>query len=60
MGTRAGPQTRHPPGCRLKIEWAHDRAYRFFPVQRHDLCGYRLHDADAATNNVTLSASERL
>ena len=36
----------------LKIEWAHDSAYRFFPVQRDDLCGYRLHDADAATNKV--------
>ena len=36
----------------LKIEWAHDSAYRFFPVQRDDRCGYRLHDADAATNKV--------
>ena len=39
-------------GQQLKIEWAHDSAYRFFPVQRDDLCGYRLHDADAATNKV--------
>ena len=39
-------------GRQLKIEWAHDSAYRFFPVQRDDLCGYRLHDADAATNKV--------
>ena len=39
-------------GQQLKIEWAHDSAYRFFPVQQDDLCGYRLHDADAATNKV--------
>ena len=39
-------------GQQLKVEWAHDSAYRFFPVQRDDLCGYRLHDADAATNKV--------
>ena len=36
----------------LKIEWAYDSAFRFFPVQKDDLCGYRLHDADAATNKV--------
>ena len=39
-------------GEQLKIEWAHDSAFRFFPVQKDDLCGYRLHDADAATNKV--------
>ena len=39
-------------GEQLKIEWAHDSAYRFFPVQEDALCGYRLHDADAATNKV--------
>ena len=36
----------------LKMEWAYDSAFRFFPVQKDDLCGYRLHDADAATNKV--------
>lgn len=36
----------------LKMEWAYDSAFRFFPVQTDDLCGYRLHDADAATNKV--------
>ena len=36
----------------LKIEWAYDSAFRFFPVQKDDLCGYRLHDADAATNKI--------
>ena len=36
----------------LKMEWAYDSAFRFFPVQKDDLCGYRLHDTDAATNKV--------
>jgi hypothetical protein len=39
-------------GNALKIEWAQDNAFRFFPVQQDELCGYRLHDADAATNKV--------
>ena len=39
-------------GESLKIEWAQDSAFRFFPVQQDDLCGYRLHDADAATNKM--------
>ena len=39
-------------GQELKIEWAHDSAFRFFPIQKDDLCGYRLHDADAATNKI--------
>jgi hypothetical protein len=36
----------------LKIEWAQDSAFRFFPVQRDERFGYRLHDADAAVNKV--------
>lgn len=36
----------------LRIEWAHDTAFRFFPVVADDRCGYRLHDADAAVNKV--------
>lgn len=36
----------------LKMEWAQDSAFRFFPVQPDPLCGYRLHDADAATNKI--------
>lgn len=36
----------------MKIEWAHDSAFRFFPVQRDAWCGFRLHDADAATNKL--------
>jgi hypothetical protein len=37
---------------RLKIEWAHDSAFRFFPVQPDRRFGYRLHDADAAVNKM--------
>ena len=36
----------------LKIEWAQDSAFRFFPVQKDETFGYRLHDADAAVNKV--------
>lgn len=36
----------------LKIEWAHDSAFRFYPVHEDDRFGYRLHDADAAVNKV--------
>lgn len=36
----------------LKIEWAQDSTFRFFPVQPDETCGYRLHDADAATNKM--------
>ena len=36
----------------LKLEWAQDSAFRFFPVQADDFCGYRLHDADAAVNKM--------
>ncbi len=39
-------------GQRLKVEWAQDSAFRFFPVQQDAFCGYRLHDADAATNKM--------
>lgn len=37
---------------KLKIEWAQDSAFRFFPVQKDERLGYRLHDADAATNKI--------
>lgn len=36
----------------LKIEWAQDSAFRFFPVQKDTRFGYCLHDADAAVNKV--------
>ncbi len=36
----------------LTIEWAQDSAFRFFPLQKDELFGYVLHDADAAINKV--------
>ena len=40
----------------LKIEWAQDSTFRFFPVQPDPDCGYRLHDADVATNKLLAMA----
>lgn len=34
----------------LKLEWCHDSAFRFFPVQADAEVGYCLHTADLATN----------
>lgn len=34
----------------LKLEWARDTAFRFFPVEDDKLLGYRLHDIDLAVN----------
>ncbi len=36
----------------LKIEWAQDSAFRFYPIQEDDRFGFRLHDADSAVNKV--------
>ena len=36
----------------LRLEWAQDSAFRFYPVQEDERFGYRLHDADAAINKV--------
>ena len=43
-------------GQALKLEWAHDSAFRFFPVERDEFCGYRLHSADAAVNKLLAMA----
>jgi len=37
---------------KLRLEWAHDSAFRFFPIQEDPQVGFRLHAADAATNKV--------
>jgi hypothetical protein len=34
----------------VKLEWATDTAFRFFPVEEDAELGYRLHDVDAAIN----------
>ena len=39
-------------GNRLLIEWVFDSAFRFFPVERDELAGWRLNLYDAATNKM--------
>lgn len=39
-------------GESVRIEWARDSAFRFFPLQRHDEFGLTLHPFDLATNKV--------
>jgi len=46
-------------GQQLKIEWAQDSAFRFFPVQEDDHCGYHLHYADAALNKLLALAGRQ-
>lgn len=43
----------------LKIEWAQDSAFRFFPLLPDEWCGYRLHDADAAVNKILALAGRQ-
>jgi hypothetical protein len=41
----------------VEIDWAADSAFRFFPIERDALLGWRLHRFDAATNKaLTLAA----
>jgi hypothetical protein len=41
----------------LEIDWAADSAFRFFPVERDPLLGWRLHLFDIATNKALALAS---
>jgi hypothetical protein len=43
-------------GNRVRLEWAADSAFRFFPIVPDKVLGFRLHDADAATNKVLAAA----
>lgn len=43
----------------IKIEWAVDTAFRFFPVERDEMCGFRLHQIDAAINKLLALAGRR-
>lgn len=43
-------------GHRMKIEWAVDSGFRFFPVVEDPVLGYRLQDADLAVNKVLAGA----
>ncbi len=41
----------------VEVDWAADSAFRFFPIERDDLFGWRLHHFDVATNKaLALSA----
>ena len=44
-------------GDSVVLEWVHDSAFRFFPVESDPLLGYRLHHFDAATNKMLALAS---
>lgn len=46
-------------GERVEIDWAHDSAFRFFPIVQDDLLGWRLHLFDMATNKA-LALSSRM
>jgi hypothetical protein len=39
-------------GDAVRVEWARDSAYRFFPLMRHEELGLVLHPFDLATNKV--------
>jgi hypothetical protein len=38
------------PGGSVEIDWAADTAFRFFPIERDELLGWRLHLFDMAVN----------
>jgi hypothetical protein len=46
-------------GEKMRLEWVHDSAFRFFPTQRDDLFGYVLHPVDLATNKTSATADRR-
>ncbi len=43
----------------VRIEWAQDSAFRFFPLQDDPICGFRLHKADAAVNKMLTLAGRQ-
>ena len=46
-------------GEKLELDWAHDSAFRFFPIVPDELLGWRLHLFDMATNKA-LALSARM
>ncbi len=44
---------------RMRLEWVHDSAFRFFPAQRDELFGYVLHPSDLAANKASAAADRR-
>lgn len=49
----------HGGDARLELDWAHDSAFRFFPIVPDELLGWRLHLFDMATNKA-LALSARM
>src|SRR3546814_17057829 len=43
----------------LKLEWAHDSGFRFFPAQEDEEFGFVLHPADLTTNKVLTIADRQ-
>lgn len=41
----------------VKLEWCHDSAWRFFPIEQDDLLGWKLHWFDAITNKALAMGS---
>jgi hypothetical protein len=46
-------------GDRMRLEWVHDAAFRFFPTRRDDIFGYVLDPVDLATNKASAAADRR-
>jgi hypothetical protein len=44
---------------KMRLEWVHDSAFRFFPAQRDEIFGYVLHPVDLATNKTAAAADRR-
>jgi hypothetical protein len=44
---------------KMRLEWVHDSAFRFFPTQRDETFGYVLHPVDLATNKTSAAADRR-
>jgi hypothetical protein len=43
----------------VRLDWAADSAFRYFPIVPDEVLGFRLHDADAATNKVLAAAGRQ-
>ena len=44
---------------KMRLEWVHESAFRFFPTQRDEIFGYVLHPVDLATNKASAAADRR-
>jgi hypothetical protein len=43
----------------VRLDWAADSAFRFFPIVPDEVLGFRLHDVDVATNKVLAAAGRQ-